>query len=208
MHLWIMHLWNHPILTKTFPIGSGQTISQPYTVAFQTMLLGIQKVIKCWKSEQARLSGGNTLQLGAKVFSIEGINRFLIKAKTLLEKLGYMPKIHLAMDLKGFRHFAPFDKIIITCGADIPQLLFEQLKTGGVMVVPVGEDVQIMKTVVKNLIKPWKSQTSIHFLCSMLGNKSAVSTFCLNKQHRYFLGCLFSHLSFLAKLGNIILFIN
>jgi len=111
-------------------------------------------------------------ELGAKVFSIERHKPLSDKAKTLLEKLGYMPKIHFGDGFKGLPAFAPFDKIIITCGApDIPQLLFEQLKTGGVMVVPVGEDVQVMKTVVKkpekpllkNLIKPWKSQTSIHF---------------------------------------------
>ena len=161
-------------IDKAFPIGSGQTISQPYTVAFQTLLLGIQKGDKVL--EIGTGSGYQTAilcELGAKVFSIERHKLLADKAKSLLEKLGYIPKIHLGDGFKGLPAFAPFDKIIITSGApDIPQSLFEQLKTGGVMVVPVGEDVQVMKTVVK---KPDQTMEVSDFnsfrFVPMLGNK-------------------------------------
>lgn len=137
---------------KAFPIDAGQTISQPYTVAFQSQLLGISKGEKVL--EIGTGSGYQTAvlcELGAKVFSIERHKVLTDKARKMLQNLGYMPKIHFGDGFKGLPVFAPFDKIIITCGApDIPVALFEQLKPGGLMVAPVGEKVQVMKTVLKN----------------------------------------------------------
>jgi protein-L-isoaspartate(D-aspartate) O-methyltransferase len=159
---------------KAFPIGSGQTISQPYTVAFQTMLLGIQKGDKVL--EIGTGSGYQTAVLcetGAKVFSIERHKALADKARQLLSDLGYLPKIHFGDGFKGLPAYAPFDKIIITCGApDIPAALIEQLKPGGLMVIPVGELVQVMKTVLK---KPDGSLETTDFntfkFVPMLGNK-------------------------------------
>lgn len=136
---------------KAFPIAAGQTISQPYTVAFQTQLLGIKKGEKVL--EIGTGSGYQTAvlcELGAKVFSIERHKVLSDKAKKIFQELNYTPKTFFGDGFKGLPAFAPFDKIIITCGAPlIPDDLVAQLKTGGMMVIPVGDKEQIMKTVIK-----------------------------------------------------------
>lgn len=133
-----------------FPIGSGQTISQPYTVAFQTELLQIKKGDKVL--EIGTGSGYQAcvlLEVGAKVFSIERQHNLYLKTKPFLEKIGYAPKLFYGDGYKGLPAFAPFDKIIITAAApDIPKDLLTQLKIGGILVVPVGEEEgQIMTTI-------------------------------------------------------------
>ncbi|MEX1003386.1 MAG: protein-L-isoaspartate(D-aspartate) O-methyltransferase [Crocinitomicaceae bacterium] len=135
-----------------FQIGAGQTISQPYTVAFQTQLLDIQKGDKVL--EIGTGSGYQTsvlCELKAKVYSIERQKELFLKAKQLLPKLGYSPKLKYGDGFNGWPVYAPFDKILITCGAPfIPDALVEQLKTGGKMVIPLGEgDVQEMMLVTK-----------------------------------------------------------
>lgn len=138
---------------KPFPIGSGQTISQPYTVAFQTELLEIKKREKVL--EIGTGSGYQTavlLELGAKVFSIERQKALYDRTKEMLPKLGYLgAKLFYGDGYIGLPAFAPFDKIIVTAGAPfIPEDLLTQLKVGGIMVIPVGEgNVQQMKKITK-----------------------------------------------------------
>ena len=137
---------------KPFPIGSGQTISQPYTVAFQTQLLEIkprQKVLEIGTG-----SGFQTavlLEMKAKVFSIERQKALFERTKELLPQLGYTTNLFYGDGYKGLPTYAPFDKIIVTAGAPyIPKDLLDQLKIGGTMVIPVNEgDSQRMKKIVK-----------------------------------------------------------
>jgi protein-L-isoaspartate(D-aspartate) O-methyltransferase len=152
------HLFLDPVFEKqayeniAFRIGAGQTISQPYTVAFQSHLLEVNKGDKIL--EIGTGSGYQTavlLELGAKVFSIERQRELYDKTKPLLSQLGYNAKLFYGDGYKGKEVFAPFDKIIITCGAPyVPQDLVEQLKVGGYIVIPVGEGkVQEMKRCIK-----------------------------------------------------------
>ncbi|MFK8039513.1 MAG: protein-L-isoaspartate(D-aspartate) O-methyltransferase [Crocinitomicaceae bacterium] len=124
-----------------FQIGAEQTISHPYTVAFQSELLDIKKGDKVL--EIGTGSGFQTAilcELGAKVFSIERQKELFLKTKHLLPKLNYNPKLKYGDGYEGWPSFGPFDKIIVTCGAPfIPEKLVEQLKNGGSLVIPVGE---------------------------------------------------------------------
>lgn len=137
---------------KAFPIGAGQTISQPYTVAFQSQLLEVEKEHKIL--EIGTGSGYQTAVLctmGAKVFSVERQNELFKTTSLLLPKLGIRPK-HLSFGdgYKGLPNYAPFDSIIVTAGAPfIPQPLMAQLKIGGRLVIPLGEDNQIMTMLIR-----------------------------------------------------------
>lgn len=135
-----------------FPIGAGQTISQPYTVAFQTSLLNIKRGDKIL--EIGTGSGYQTcvlLEMGAKVYSIERQKELFDKTKSLLNAMGYAPKLFYGDGYKGQPTYGPFDKILITCGAPfIPEELIGQLKIGGQMVIPVGAgEIQTMTYVIK-----------------------------------------------------------
>jgi protein-L-isoaspartate(D-aspartate) O-methyltransferase len=135
-----------------FQIGSGQTISHPYTVAFQTQLLSVAKGDKML--EIGTGSGFQTCilcQMGAKVFSVERHMDLHIKAKSMLTYFNFNAKLSFGDGYKGIPSHAPFDKILVTCGApEIPQLLVSQLKIGGLMVIPVGEgDEQKMLRITK-----------------------------------------------------------
>jgi protein-L-isoaspartate(D-aspartate) O-methyltransferase len=136
---------------KAFPIAAGQTISQPYTVAFQTELLQIKKGDKIL--EIGTGSGYQTcvlLELGAKVYTIERQKELFDKTKTFLPKIGYNPRFFYGDGYKGLPAFAPFDKIIVTAGAPyLPDELISQLKSGGIIVIPLGENGQIMTTFTK-----------------------------------------------------------
>ena len=137
---------------KAFPIGAGQTISQPYTVAFQSQLLQVEKGHQVL--EIGTGSGYQTAVLcamGAKVFSIERQNELFKSTSLLLPKLNIRPK-HLSFGdgYKGLPNYAPFDSIIVTAGAPIiPKPLMAQLKIGGRLVIPVGEDPQIMTMLIR-----------------------------------------------------------
>ncbi|MEJ6615934.1 MAG: protein-L-isoaspartate(D-aspartate) O-methyltransferase [Crocinitomicaceae bacterium] len=124
-----------------FQIGAGQTISHPYTVAFQTQLLDIKKGEKILEIGSG--SGFQTsvlCEMGAKVFSIERHKSLHLKAKQIVQFLNYNARLSYGDGYKGLPSYAPFDKIIITCGApDIPQDLVDQLKVGGIMIIPIGE---------------------------------------------------------------------
>ena len=137
---------------KAFPIEAGQTISQPYTVAFQTQLLEVKKGDKVL--EIGTGSGYQTAVLctmGAKVYSIERQLELFKKTSLLLPKLGIRPK-HLSFGdgYKGLPDYAPFDSIIVTAGAPtIPKPLMEQLKIGGRLVIPLGKNEQIMTLLIR-----------------------------------------------------------
>jgi protein-L-isoaspartate(D-aspartate) O-methyltransferase len=138
---------------KAFPIGAGQTISQPYTVAFQTQLMNVKKGDKILEIGTGSGYQAAILHLmGAKVFSIERQKELYVKTKAFLEQLNYRMKLFFGDGYKGLPTYAPFDKIIVTCGAPfVPEALVEQLKPGGFLIIPVGDDVQTMIRVVKNL---------------------------------------------------------
>ncbi|WP_411030976.1 protein-L-isoaspartate(D-aspartate) O-methyltransferase [Spongiimicrobium sp. 3-5] len=138
---------DHAYQDKAFPIGAEQTISQPYTVAFQTQLLEVapnHKVLEIGTG-----SGYQTavlLHLNVKVYTIERQLQLFKKTKRFFEKMGYRPKKTVFGDgYKGMPEEAPFDGILVTAGApQVPKALMAQLKVGGRLVIPVGEDDQIM----------------------------------------------------------------
>ncbi len=135
---------------RAFPIGAEQTISQPYTVAYQTMLLEINK-----RDTVLEIGTGSGYQacvlaeMGARVFTVERQEELHESAKRMFDLLGY-PRIraYLRDGYKGLREFAPFDRILVTAAAPyIPDALLEQLKPGGILVIPIGEDRQTMTRV-------------------------------------------------------------
>ena len=138
---------------KPFPIGSGQTISQPYTVAFQTELLDVVKGEKIL--EIGTGSGYQScvlLEVGAKVFTIERHKPLYNEVRVLLPRLGYKPKFFHGDGYVGLPSFAPFDKILVTAGAPfIPEALKDQLKIGGTLIIPVGDSNNQVMTSIKKI---------------------------------------------------------
>ena len=136
---------------KAFPIAAGQTISQPFTVAQQTQLLGVR--VDETVLEVGTGSGYQAavlVLLGAKLYSIERQPELYKKTSVLLNSLGYQLRMYLGDGYKGLPQISPFDKILVTAGAPvIPRDLLEQLKIGGVMVIPVGDKKQIMTRIVR-----------------------------------------------------------
>ncbi|MDP2237760.1 MAG: protein-L-isoaspartate(D-aspartate) O-methyltransferase [Bacteroidales bacterium] len=126
---------------KPFPIGSGQTISQPYTVAFQTMLLEASRGLKVLEIGTGSGYQACVLaEMGAKVYSIERQRKLFTKTKLLLETLSWKVQLFLGDGNLGLPKYAPFDRILITAAApSISTALIDQLKIGGLMVVPLGE---------------------------------------------------------------------
>lgn len=135
-----------------FPIGCGQTISQPYTVAFQTSLLALKPGMKVL--EIGTGSGYQTAVLaamGMKVFSIERHRPLYLRTKERLHRMGYKAGLFHGDGFVGLLREAPFDRVLVTCGAPfVPQALLDQLKVGGKAVIPVGEGaVQTMESIVR-----------------------------------------------------------
>jgi protein-L-isoaspartate(D-aspartate) O-methyltransferase len=150
---------DHAYQDKAFPIAADQTISQPYTVAFQTELLEVKKEDKIL--EIGTGSGYQTAvlcELGAKVYSIERQLELFKKTSIFLPKLGYRAKKLIFGDgYKGLEEEAPFDSIIVTAGAPfVPKSLLNQLKIGGRLVIPVGETIQIMTLFIRKDAKEFE----------------------------------------------------
>jgi len=144
---------------KAFPISAEQTISQPYTVAFQTEILQVKPGDKVL--EIGTGSGYQTavlIEMGAKVYTIERQQELFKKTKLFLPKLGYKPKKIIFGDgYKGLPEDAPFDSIIVTAGAPfVPKPLLAQLKIGGRLVIPVGDDVQTMNLLIRTSDKDFE----------------------------------------------------
>jgi protein-L-isoaspartate(D-aspartate) O-methyltransferase len=138
---------DHAYQDKAFPIAAEQTISQPYTVAFQSQTLAVSPGDSVL--EIGTGSGYQTavlLELGAVVYTIERQHELFKKTSLFLPKLGYNPKKFIFGDgYKGLKEKAPFDKIIVTAGAPfVPKPLLAQLKVGGMLLIPVGDKKQIM----------------------------------------------------------------
>ena len=138
---------DHAYQDKAFPIAAEQTISQPYTVAFQSQILAVSPGNSVL--EIGTGSGYQTavlLELGAEVYTIERQHELFKKTSLFLPKLGYNPKKFIFGDgYKGLKEKAPFDKIIVTAGAPfVPKPLLAQLKVGGMLLIPVGDKKQIM----------------------------------------------------------------
>lgn len=144
--------WNQAYKDIAFPIGAGQTISQPYTVAYQTQLLHVNKGDKVL--EIGTGSGYQTcilLELGAKVYTIERQEKLYNHTRQVLPHIGYKANFFVGDGSLGIAKHAPYDKIIVTAGAPtVPDVLLKQLKIGGILVIPVGDEkTQKMVTVLK-----------------------------------------------------------
>tara|TARA_Y100000746_G_C15388315_1_gene401130 strand:- start:114 stop:755 length:642 start_codon:yes stop_codon:yes gene_type:complete len=143
---------DHAYQDKAFPIGSGQTISQPFTVAFQTELLNVKKGDKILEiGTGSGYQAAVLCEIGAKVFTIERIKELYRKTSVFLPSINYRPKKMIYGDGNiGYVDESPYDGIIVTAGAsEIPEKLFTQLKIGGRLVVPIGAEVQKMVLYIK-----------------------------------------------------------
>jgi protein-L-isoaspartate(D-aspartate) O-methyltransferase len=167
-------LLSHAYEDKAFPIGEGQTISQPYTVAFQTEKLEIKQGDKVL--EIGTGSGYQAcvlLELGVTLYTIEYQRKLYEKAEWFLPTLGYKPYFVCGDGSKGLPHKAPFDKIIVTAGAPIiPMALFEQLNEEGILIIPVGNrDTQTMIKIVKRNGKMMKEEFANFAFVPLLGEQ-------------------------------------
>ena len=138
---------DHAYQDKAFPIAAGQTISQPYTVAFQTELLKVKKGDKILEiGTGSGYQSAVLVEMGVKLYSIERQQALFKITQNLLPKIGYRPKKLIFGDgYKGLSNEAPFDGIIVTAGAPfVPKPLLSQLAIGGRLVIPVGEKDQVM----------------------------------------------------------------
>ncbi|MDO6675112.1 protein-L-isoaspartate(D-aspartate) O-methyltransferase [Tenacibaculum sp. 1_MG-2023] len=149
----------HAYQDKAFPIAAEQTISQPYTVAFQSQVLEVKPEEKVL--EIGTGSGYQTavlLELNAEVYSIERQHELFKKTSMFLPRLGYKPKRFIFGDgYKGLLEEAPFDKIIVTAGAPyVPKALLAQIKVGGRLLIPVGDQEQVMTLFIRKSPKEFE----------------------------------------------------
>ncbi|MBK8367554.1 MAG: protein-L-isoaspartate(D-aspartate) O-methyltransferase [Bacteroidetes bacterium] len=170
-------LLDHAYSDKALKIGAGQTISHPFTVAFQTEKLNIvrgEKVLEIGTG--CGYQTAVLLEMGAKVYSIERQKELFDKTKVFLPLLGYKgAKLVYGDGYKGMPQFAPFDKIIVTAAAPyIPEELLAQLVIGGILVIPLGEgEEQVMNVIVKKSATEYNKQAFGKFkFVPMLQNKS------------------------------------
>ena len=144
-------LWDKAYENKALKLMNGQTISHPYTVAFQSQLLQVQpgdKVLEIGTGSgfQAAILSA----MGARVFSVERQQQLHLSAKRLLEQLDDRIVLYYGDGFQGYPRFAPYSKIIVTCGApSVPEALLKQLTPGGIMVIPVGDESHTMKRIKK-----------------------------------------------------------
>jgi protein-L-isoaspartate(D-aspartate) O-methyltransferase len=141
----------HAYVDKAFPISSGQTISQPYTVAVQTSLLKVKKRDKILEiGTGSGYQAAILAEMGAKVYTIERFRELFLKAQRTLTSLGYNADFFYGDGYEGKPQYGPYDGIIITAAApDIPQTLLQQIKIGGRLVIPLGSSGSQVMTVVE-----------------------------------------------------------
>lgn len=165
-------LLEHAYQDKAFPIGEGQTISQPYTVAFQSEKLELKPGDKVL--EIGTGSGYQAcvlLEMGAKVYTIEYNRKLYDTTRELLPLMGYKPYFFYGDGSKGLPAKAPFDKIIVTAGAPVvPSALTEQLAEGGILIIPVGDrEKQVMVRIRKNQGKLLREEFANFAFVPLLG---------------------------------------
>jgi len=142
----------HAYVDKAFPITSGQTISQPYTVAIQSSLLKVKKRDKILEiGTGSGYQAAVLTEMGAKVYTIERFRELYLKAQQTLTSLGYEVDFFYGDGYEGKPQYGPYDGIIITAAAsEVPETLLQQLKIGGRLVIPLGNsDSQVMTVVEK-----------------------------------------------------------
>jgi len=141
----------HAYVDKAFPITSGQTISQPYTVAVQSSLLRVKRRNKILEiGTGSGYQAAILAEMGAKVYTIERFRELFLKAQRILTSLGYSADFFYGDGYDGKPQYGPFDGIIITAAAtEVPEILLQQLKTGGRLVVPLGNSSSQVMTVVE-----------------------------------------------------------
>ncbi|HQV37454.1 MAG: protein-L-isoaspartate(D-aspartate) O-methyltransferase [Flavobacteriales bacterium] len=159
---------------QAFPIGCGQTISQPYTVAFQSQLLQVkagEKVLEIGTG--CGYQTAILCELGAKVYSIERHRPLYLTTKKRLTEMGYRAHLVHGDGYKGLPVHAPFHKVIVTCGApEVPQALIDQLVQGGILVIPVGgEGGQAMYSVVRTAEGDVRTEHGAFSFVPMVENK-------------------------------------
>lgn len=153
----------HAYEDKPFAIGEGQTISQPFTVAYQTQLLAVKPGLKVLEiGTGSGYQAAILAAMGATVYTIERYERLLIKAEETLKQLqiGKRIQFNLGDGTRGWSEKAPFDRILVTAAAPaIPQIYLDQLTTGGILVIPVGsEDGQTMYRITKKADQSYEKE--------------------------------------------------
>jgi protein-L-isoaspartate(D-aspartate) O-methyltransferase len=141
----------HAYQDKAFPIAADQTISHPSTVAWQSELLELRPGMKVLEiGTGSGYQAAVLCELGVKLFSIERQKALFDFSKKMLLQLGYRAELKFGDGFKGMPVFAPFDRVIVTCGAPfVPKALLAQLTAGGIMIIPVGEGTQKMVKITK-----------------------------------------------------------
>ena len=157
---------SHAYQDKAFKIDAGQTISQPYTVAYQTQLLQIEygdKVLEVGTG--SAYQSIILLELGVNLFTIERQEELFKKAHARISKFGYKATCILGDGSKGYIEAAPYDKIIVTAGAPVlPDSLISQLKVGGILIIPIGDSkIQKMHSIVKTSATTFEEITLENF---------------------------------------------
>ncbi len=159
-------LWDRAYENKALKLVNGQTISHPYTVAFQSQLLKVQQGDKVLEiGTGSGFQAAILSEMGGRVFSVERQQQLYVKAKQLLEKLDDRIAVFYGDGFQGYPRFAPYSKIIVTCGApEVPPALLEQLMIGGIMVIPVGDASHTMKRITKIDDDQYEEETFGDFL--------------------------------------------
>jgi protein-L-isoaspartate(D-aspartate) O-methyltransferase len=144
---------NQAYSEMAFQIGEGQTISHPYTVAFQTELLAVERGQRILEiGTGSGFQSAILCAMGARLVSVERQRALYLSAKQIISKLGYAPKLFYGDGYKGKPVYAPYDSILVTCGAPfLPEALKDQVKIGGKIVIPIGVDSQQVMTVYERL---------------------------------------------------------
>lgn len=160
---------------SALPIGAGQTISQPYTVAAQTELLQVKKGDKVLEiGTGSGYQAAILCYMGAEVYSVERQEQLYHTAKKILHDLGYRPNLKLGDGTLGWSAYAPYDGIVVTAGAPVvPEDLVDQLNVGGRLVVPVGSQTsQVMVRITRVSGEDFKEERLQHFkFVPLIGEK-------------------------------------